>query len=951
MPNSIIRVQPKIGQPQLLNSETIPWQLVKDTITSSETEKTVAIKKQGISYSSHGIESEKSIPVAVPGTILNAVLRDKDWLKTNILNQEQLVKEGKTVHTDFFDPFFDTNQQFIPDIFDKGIEFYTYWYYAEFSLKNVASNQRFWLNFRGLNYTADVFVNGVQKGTHLQGMFLRNSFDITDCPSKDGVYRVAVRIEPPSTPGKPTLANNGGVLSVPNIGECVTMRHTVGWDWTISIPDRSTGIWDQVSLTTTKTLVIKHPKVTTKIKGTTAIVTIQTQVYNPTNEQQTGFISYELDGKTHQKSVTVGAGKTLQIDFPPLDIINARLWWPHGTDPINPENKPELYELNIYASTTKEMNAASLSDQHTINIGMREFSNELVKVAVPNDTTGEKTRNSRQFLVNGLPVMIRGGNWMGMDTLFRNNATRYKNEVRMHKEMNLNLIRVWGGGHIERPEFYEACDELGIMVMQEFWFSSEFIYEDSEIPENYKTTCTQCAIDTIQMLRNHTSLLFWCAANESKPPTSLLTELESYIGEKEEALYDTTRLLVHNSLDINGNGYPGTDGPYGILELNNYFKWLPDGYTNSFNPEIGSLGIPTVESIQRMIRAENLTSVPEEYAVFKKTGKNHPIVNESWKQLKYSQYMIDHNVPKPSDQIYTYGTPKDIEAYCERAQLVNHLHYKELWEGYLLHMKEWYTGLIIWKSQGCWTGVRAKLYDWFLEQNGGFWGVKTACEPIHVQLNLENYPTATSYDVHVVNQTTHEYKNLNLHWEIYDVKGSIASKTVPVKTEDGTNTVCKTSTTKIATLTIKDLLTSLDPDLYFVILKLVNGQKTMSRNFYWLSKSGDYLPLDAYSTASLTYTAKGQKTTQGNYTLQTTFKNNNDQLSFWNRLQVRKPIKSSEDIRVLPVFYEKNYFSLSSQEQLSIGIEFQHDQKEGIPELWIREWNQKWVQIPINWGK
>ena len=85
--------------------------------------------------------------------------------------------------------------------------------------------------------------------------------------------------------------------------------------------------------------------------------------------------------------------------------------------------------------------------------------------------------------------------------------------------------------------------------------------------------------------------------------------------------------------------------------------------------------------------------------------------------------------------------------------------------------------------------------------------------------------------------------------------------------------------------------------------------------------------------------------------MQTTFKNNNDQLSFWNRLQVRKPIKSGEDTRVLPVFYEKNYFSLSSQEQLSIGIEFQHDQKEGIPELWIREWNQKWVQIPIAWKK
>ena len=538
-----------------------------------------------------------------------------------------------------------------------------------------------------------------------------------------------------------------------------------------------------------------------------------------------------------------------------------------------------------------------------------------------------------------------------MDTLFRGDADRYKNEIRMHKEMNLNLIRVWGGGLIERPEFYEACDELGIMVMQEFWFSSEFKYNDSQIPESYKTAFTKCATDTILMLRNHASLLFWCAANESEPPQSLLTELESYIGEKEEALYDTTRLLVHNSLDI--NGYPGKDGPYGILEVNNYFKWLPGPktFTNSFNPEIGSLGIPPVESIQKMIRPENLTPVPGKYAVFKESGANYPVVNESWHQLKYSQYMINYNVQEPSDQIYTYGTPKDIEGYCERAQLASYLHYKELWEGYLTHMWDWYTGLIIWKSQGSWTGVRAKLYDWFLEQNGGFWGVKAACEPIHIQLNLENYPTGTIYDVNVVNHTSQELKNLSLHWEVYDVKGSIDSKTIPAKTEDGTNIAHKSSTTSIGTLDISKLLTSLSSNLYFVILTLENGQNTSSRNFYWLSKTGDYLALDSYKTPPLTSTAKGHKSTSGAYILQTTFKNNADQISFWNRLQIRKPKKVDEDARVLPVFYEKNYFSLASQKQQSIAIEFQHDTKEGTPELWIKGWNQEWIQIPIDWGK
>jgi mannosylglycoprotein endo-beta-mannosidase len=242
------------------------------------------------------------------------------------------------------------------------------------------------------------------------------------------------------------------------------------------------------------------------------------------------------------------------------------------------------------------------------------------------------------------------------------------------------------------------------------------------------------------------------------------------------------------------------------------------------------------------------------------------------------------------------------------------------------------------------------LYDWFLEQNGGHWGVKDACEPIHVQLNLEHYPSGTSYDVNVVNHTPQELKNMQLHWEVYDLKKSITSQIVPVETDDGTNIIHHAATTKIATLDLSTILSQLDSNLYFVILKLKDGNKTLSRNLYWLSKNGQYIALDTYANPELVATAKGQKTTGGTYTLQTNFKNNATQLSFWNRLQVRKASKIGKEIeRVLPVFYEKNYFSLTSLESESIDIDFQHEAKEGIPELWIKGWEQGWRQITINW--
>ena len=137
-----------------------------------------------------------------------------------------------------------------------------------------------------------------------------------------------------------------------------------------------------------------------------------------------------------------------------------------------------------------------------------------------------------------------------------------------------------------------------------------------------------------------------------------------------------------------------------------------------------------------------------------------------------------------------------------------------------------------------------------------------------------------------------------------------------------------------------------------MILNLKDGDNTLSRNCYWLSKTGQYLELDTYSTPNLTARAKGQKTANGVCTIQANFNNSSKQLSFWNRLQVRKASKAGEKVeRVLPVFYEKNYFSLTSQEQQSIGIDFQHNAEGGIPELWIKGWNQDWIQIPIDWEK
>ncbi|WP_379088821.1 glycoside hydrolase family 2 TIM barrel-domain containing protein [Pedobacter sp. UC225_65] len=124
---------------------------------------------------------------------------------------------------------------------------------------------------------------------------------------------------------------------------------------------------------------------------------------------------------------------------------------------------------------------------------------------------------------------IKGGNWIISDAMLRFTPQRYDAEIRFHKEMNLNLIRIWGGAITERPEFYEACDKYGLLVFQDFWFSGDcngrwydpLKKEDQwarrKYPDNHQLVLTAAA-DQIKMIRNHASLAYWCGGNESPHP-------------------------------------------------------------------------------------------------------------------------------------------------------------------------------------------------------------------------------------------------------------------------------------------------------------------------------------------------------------------------------------------------------------------------------------------------
>ena len=846
--------------------------------------------------------------VTVDGTVITSPsYRVEGWLDAVVPGSvlATLVKNNKAP-----DPYYGINSCSINDIGKYGVGLYTYWFYNAFNLPAPGPGRRVELRFDGINYGASVYLNGRKLG-ETAGMFLRHVFDITAFVIA-GENRLAVLVTPPDPPG--LIDGNGGARG-PNIGESVVARYPVGWDWVTSMPDRSTGIWDRVSVYFSGPVTIGDPHVITRVPGVRvpggvqgpANLTLTAEVTNTSGASVSGVLTCEVDGRAHGENVTLKAGETRAITIE-RQIDNPRLWWPNGL------GQPELYPVTL----TFTIGAAE-SDRRSFQVGLRQIDVSTIDVS---DSSGGQ-RKTRVFLVNGRRVFLRGGNWIGTDAMFRysTDAKRYRDEVRMHANANLNMIRVWGGGIAERDAFYEACDRYGIMVMQDFWISGEF---NGPFSDTWTNVFKASARDTIKHLQYHPSLLYWTGGNEQTPRDDIDAALRGWIeGPAGDNLLDGTRIYVNLSTNISGsstNQYE--DGPYGILDPRSFFD--PHSFdqkpvSNPINPELGSVGTPTFESLRLFIPENVPFPLP-----------NQPLdkVAEVWQHHDYMPYFND-GVP---DQIGTYDPkPGSAERFAYLAQLANYIQYRALFEGFGAHMWEWYAGVFIWKSQNPWTGLRGQLYDWYLEQTGGLFGVRLACEPVHVQLNL-----ATN-EVMVLNTSAGAFSGTATA-TIYDLSGraskgggvSVSMNQPPVEAQ----TLFKLQNVPTAPNTV-----------YFAELRLSTPRgEIISSNFYWLT-TGDYQPLRGLAPATIK--ASGTLTRPGErWDATVTLTNAGQPVAFWIRLQV---LASRSGERVLPVFYEDNYVSVVPGVQRVIRIDFAASDvpPDETPEIWIEGWNVAPTRVPL----
>ena len=804
------------------------------------------------------------------------------------------------------DPFYGMNNEQIPDIYKVGRDYYTYWFVKDFKEAIPQGTNQVYLNFRGVNYSCDVFLNGHKLNAKLHsGMFLRQRYNITKWMAKDGNNRVAVIVYPPTVVGNP----NGGQGGDGTIARNVGIQYTAGWDWIQPIKDRNTGIWDKVTIEKTGAVRIDDPHVITLVPGIRqsdgpqqpAIIQVSAELENAANLPVSGMLVYSIDGKAVFKKVILKPNSIQALQLDDYTLKNPKLWWPNGYGPQN------LYQLKLQFVTAD----SKISDQKNIEVGVRQITTER----------NERTE-SRQINVNGQKIFIKGGDWIVSDELLRFSDKRYDAEVRFHRDMNLNLIRVWGGALMERPEFYAACDKYGLLVFQDMWGSGDcngrwqdpMKLDDQwtrrQYPDDHALYIKSIE-DQVKMVRNYPSLAIWCGGNEITPPEDILIALRDTVMPK----LDNTRWFVEysNSENMSRNVLGGNgDGPYGVQPLSVFW----DQRTFPFNSEVGSVGVSDYESLKRFMPAADMI-VPEYDAIIGKT-KTDPV----WEYHKYIGY--DSFIDK-------YGKPKNTEDFTNKAQLVNYDQYRALMEGFSSHMWDWYTGVIIWKTQNPWTALRGQMYDYYLDPNACLYGLHNGSEPLHIMYNQSDGM------VMVANNTFKTYTNMMIVVKSYDMNG--AENVLSQVFSD----VTPTTTKRYFSIT-EDIDKLKKKDGCFLDLELLDkDKKTISQNIYWLpDEKGEYSGLQKIASSQLQTTAKQIALGKVEVTLANPA---NAPVAFFNRLSL---VDIQTGSRLLPVFYSDNYVSVLPGEHKKIIIDYDTNQYKQLPLVSISGWNLKEQKININ---
>lgn len=664
------------------------------------------IQGKGEDFSKLGFEDKDWILATVPGTVL-----------TSYLNVEAVP-----------DPGYGANQLYISDSF-----FYSdFWYRSEFTVPAIPAGKMMWLNFDGINWKAEVFLNGEKVG-RIDGAFATSQFDVTN-KLRTGNNALAVRIIKNDTPGSCKQKTwerggpNGGALGADN----PTYHASVGWDWIPTIRGRNTGINGDVYLTTTGVVTVENPFVSASLplpNTSRADVSIEAEVFNHSANPITGTLRGSFGDVKFEQQVSLSAGEKKRVKFSPsthsdLRVQDPKLWWPVGY------GEPNLYDVKLEFA----LNGGSVSDMKSFKSGIRQMA-----YAEDNGVL--------RIWINGKRFIPRGGNWGFSEAMLRFRKREYDASLRYHREMNFNMVRNWVG-QVHDEDFYAACDEYGVLVWQDFWLANPW---DGPNPDDDDLFLSNVK-DTVLRIRNHPSIGLYCGRNEGYPPKTIDDGIRTTLAELHPGLH-----FIPSSADGVVNG----GGPYSVMPLTWY---TTNAAFTKLHSEIGMRNIPSLETVKAYLSPAGLWPPGLE-----------------WGLHDCAEGRSEERGPTFFDRIkQAYSTADNLEEWIWLAHFVDCDGYRAEFEAQSTNR----LGLLLWMSHACWQSLLWQSYDYLFDPTPAYFTCKNVCEPLHIQWNR------VTDLVQVVNYSAGDLRGLTAQAEVLNLDGSLKwKKSIVIDSmEDSTGT-------------------------------------------------------------------------------------------------------------------------------------------------------------------
>ncbi|WP_150452585.1 glycoside hydrolase family 2 protein [Arenibacter lacus] len=779
----------------------------------------------------------------------------------------------------------------------------SWWYVTHFQLEGEEANGFAQLRFHGINYKANVWLNGqlIADTKTIDGAFRITSFNVSDFLLTERNV-LAVEVIPP----QPGDFSTGFV------------------DWNPAPPDGNMGIFRTVGLHFHRGGLLDKPFVKSKVNKKTlqeAALTISVEVHNFLDTTFSGNLVVKVAGVSLEKKISIPPySKELIMmegeEYPQLNLKNPKLWWPVG-----------MGEAVLHSLEMTLFKGEAISDTESIRFGIREVEDYWL-----NDI-------HRGFKVNGKKVLIKGAGWTD-DMLLMDTHESLEAQVKYVKHMNLNCIRlegIWGKDH----KLYDLCDEHGILLM--VGWSCHWEHEiHLGVPVNerfggvYKSEdiahIAQAWENQVIWLRNHPSIFVWTVASDKVP----IAELEQRYVET-FAKYDPSRPYLNSTggvgsdqhvvgsedviSEISGSSGVKMLGPYAYTAPIYWFTDTQFGGAYGFNTETGpGAQPPQLESLKKMLPKDQLWPI-----------------NRVW-DYHCGRYEFSDlsRFTKAMDQ--RYGPPNSLWEFDKKAQAMNYELMRPMFEAFQVY-KEKCTGVIQWMLNAAWPKMYWQLYDFYLNPTAAFYATKKACSPLHL---IYNYGDKQIY---AVNDYLYPIENLQARIRVFFINSEVLlDESVSFK-------LGKDTSAAIFNLgELRGMSTT-----YFVDLRLYDRElKEVSNNFYWLSTREEVLDYEAdlgdfaFHTPSAEYAdltlLNDLPRTQVSVThhvmqegtnqrLRVHLKNKGNHIAYLINLKVKN--KATGKL-LLPIFWEDNFINLLPGEERELTASYSFSAET---DLKVEGWN------------